>query len=53
LTLGQVAVDAKSHEITAIPHLLELLDLQDKIVTIDAAGCQTDIARAIVEQGGD
>lgn len=53
LTLGQVAVDAKSNEITAIPHLLELLDLQDKIVTIDAAGCQKDIAQAIVEQGGD
>jgi predicted transposase YbfD/YdcC len=53
LTLGQVAVDAKSNEITAIPQLLELLDLQDKIVTIDAAGCQKDIARAIVEQGGD
>lgn len=53
LTLGQVAVDAKSNEITAIPQLLQLLDLQDKIVTIDAAGCQKDIARAIVEQGGD
>ena len=53
LTLGQVAVDAKSNEITAIPQLLELLDLQDKIVTIDAAGCQKDIAQAIVEQGGD
>jgi predicted transposase YbfD/YdcC len=53
LTLGQVAVDADSNEITAIPQLLELLDLQDKIVTIDAAGCQKDIAAAIVEQGGD
>lgn len=53
LTLGQVAVDAQSNEITAIPQLLELLDLQDKIVTIDAAGCQKDIAEAIVEQGGD
>jgi predicted transposase YbfD/YdcC len=53
LTLGQVAVDAKSNEITAIPQLLELLDLQDKIVTIDAAGCQKDIAAAIVGQGGD
>jgi predicted transposase YbfD/YdcC len=53
LTLGQVAVDAKSNEITAIPQLLELLDLQDKIVTIDAMGCQKEIAAAIVEQGAD
>src|SRR5437588_2317416 len=44
LTLGQVAVEAKSNEITAIPQLLELLDLRDKVVTIDAAGCQKDIA---------
>src|SRR5262249_34012533 len=40
LTLGQVAVDAKSNEITAIPQLIELLDLKDCVVTIDAAGCQ-------------
>jgi predicted transposase YbfD/YdcC len=53
LTLGQVAVDAKSNEITAIPQLLELLDLRDKVVTIDAAGCQKDIAAQIVEAGGD
>lgn len=53
LTLGQVAADAKSNEITAIPLLLELLDLRDKIVTIDAAGCQKEIASDIVEQGGD
>jgi predicted transposase YbfD/YdcC len=53
LTLGQVAVDAKSNEITAIPQLLELLDLREKVVTIDAAGCQKDIAAAIVEGGGD
>jgi predicted transposase YbfD/YdcC len=53
LTLGQVAVDAKSNEITAIPQLLELLDLQGKIVTIDAMGCQKDIAAGIVEQDGD
>jgi predicted transposase YbfD/YdcC len=53
LTLGQVAVEGKSNEITAIPQLLELLDLQDKVVTIDAAGCQKNIAQAIVEQGGD
>jgi predicted transposase YbfD/YdcC len=53
LTLGQVAVDAKSNEITAIPLLLDLLDLQDKVVTIDAMGCQTEIAAQIVTGGGD
>jgi predicted transposase YbfD/YdcC len=53
LTLGQVAVEAKSNEITAIPQLLELLDLRQKIVTIDAMGCQKEIAKAIVEGGGD
>jgi predicted transposase YbfD/YdcC len=53
LTLGQVSVDEKSNEITAIPELLPLLDLQDKIVTIDAAGCQKNIAQDVVEQGGD
>jgi len=53
LTLGQVAVAAKSNEITAIPELLQLLDLREKTVTIDAMGCQKEIAAAIVEQGGD
>jgi predicted transposase YbfD/YdcC len=53
LTLGQVAVEAKSNEITAIPQLLELLDLRQKIVTIDAMGCQTEIAQTIVEGEGD
>jgi predicted transposase YbfD/YdcC len=53
MTLGQVAVDAKSNEITAMPELLELLDLHAKIVTIDAMGCQKDIAEAIVAGGGD
>jgi predicted transposase YbfD/YdcC len=53
LTLGQVAADAKSNEITAIPHLLDLLDLKDCVVTIDAAGCQKDIAAQIVAKGGD
>jgi predicted transposase YbfD/YdcC len=53
LTLGQVAVDAKSNEITAMPQLLELLDLRDKIVTTDAMGCQKEIARTIVEGDGD
>jgi len=53
LTLGQVAVEAQSNEIAAIPHLLDLLDLRDKVVTIDAAGCQTAIAAQIVAAGGD
>jgi predicted transposase YbfD/YdcC len=53
LMLGQVAVAAKSNEITAIPQLLELLDLRDKIVTLDAAGCQKNIARQIVAAQGD
>jgi predicted transposase YbfD/YdcC len=53
LTLGQIATDAKSNEITAIPLLLELLDLKDATVTIDAMGCQKDIAAKIVEGGGD
>jgi predicted transposase YbfD/YdcC len=53
LSLGQVAVDAKSNEITAIPQLLELLDLHGALVTIDAMGCQTEIAEKIVGGGGD
>src|ERR1035438_9222768 len=53
LTLGQVAVDGKSNEITAIPKLLALLDLQGALVTIDAIGCQKAIAKQIVDGGGD
>ena len=53
LTLGQIAVDSKSNEITAIPLLLELLDLKGATVTIDAMGCQKEIAAKIVEGGGD
>lgn len=53
LLLGQVKVDAKSNEITAIPALLELLALGGCVVTIDAMGTQTEIARAIVSQGAD
>jgi predicted transposase YbfD/YdcC len=52
LSLGQVAVDAKSNEITAIPALLDLLDLGGALVTIDALGCQKAIARKIVDLGG-
>lgn len=53
LTLGQVATDEKSNEITAIPQLLELLSLKGALVTIDAMGCQKNIAAKIVDGGGD
>lgn len=53
LLLGQVAVDEKSNEITAIPELLKMLELSGAIVTIDAMGCQKEIARTIREQGAD
>jgi predicted transposase YbfD/YdcC len=53
LVLGQVKVEEKSNEITAIPALLSLLDLNGCIVTQDAMGCQKAIAKQIVEQGGD
>jgi predicted transposase YbfD/YdcC len=53
LVLGQVATDAKSNEITAIPRLLKLLALEGATVTIDAMGCQTAIAAQIVAQGAD
>ena len=53
LTLGQVAADAKSNEITAIPLLLELLSLKGATVTIDAMGCQKEIAERIAERQGD
>jgi predicted transposase YbfD/YdcC len=49
LTLGQVKTDEKSNEITAIPTLLDLLELKDCIVTIDAMGCQKDIAEKIID----
>src|SRR4030067_826341 len=50
LVLGQVKVDEKSNEITAIPQLLEALEVSGCIVTIDAMGCQTDIAEKIIER---
>jgi predicted transposase YbfD/YdcC len=52
LSLGQVAVETKSNEITAIPQLLELLELRGALVTIDAIGCQKEIAAAIRNRGG-
>jgi len=53
LVLGQVKVDDKSNEITAIPKLLERLDIAGAVITIDAMGCQKKIAEQIVRQGGD
>ena len=53
LVLGQVKVDKKSNEITAIPALLKVLELNGSIVTIDARGCQRSIVKSIVEQEGD
>ena len=53
LSLGQVAVAEKSNEIPAIPQLLELLDLKGALVTIDAMGCQKEIAAAIVAKEAD
>jgi predicted transposase YbfD/YdcC len=51
--LGQVAGPKGSNELGALPKLLELLDLHGAIVTLDALGCQKEIVRQIVEQGGD
>lgn len=53
LTLGQLKVDKKSNEITAIPKLLDVVDVEGTIVTIDAMGCQTSIAEKIVDKGAD
>lgn len=53
LVLGQEATAEKSNEITAIPKLLEILDLKGCLITIDAMGCQTGIAKQIIEQQGD
>ncbi len=50
---GQLKVDEKSNEITAIPKLLEMLELKDSTVTIDAMGCQKEIAKNIIEKQGD
>jgi predicted transposase YbfD/YdcC len=53
IALGQVATDAKSNEITAIPQLLEQIELTGTLITIDAMGCQKDIVEQIVTGGGD
>ena len=53
LVLGQIKTADKSNEITAIPELLRVIDLRGATVTIDAMGCQTDIAKTIVDGGGN
>ncbi|PRY93845.1 DDE family transposase [Marinilabilia salmonicolor] len=53
LALGQVKTNQKSNEITAIPELLKVLDIEGCIVTIDAMGCQTKIAQKIIGKGAD
>src|SRR5487761_1553998 len=53
IALGQVATEAKSNEITAIPELLKQINLAKSVVTIDAMGCQKEIAQDIVDGGGD
>lgn len=53
MVLGQVKTEAKSNEITAIPKLLDILDISGCIITIDAMGCQKKIAAKIIDQGGD
>jgi predicted transposase YbfD/YdcC len=53
ISLGQVVTDAKSNEITAIPKLLEILEIEGCLVTIDAMGCQREIAQLIVASGAD
>jgi predicted transposase YbfD/YdcC len=53
LVLGQVAVAEKSNEITAIPKLLEVLELSGALVTVDAVGCQKEVAAQVREKGAD
>jgi predicted transposase YbfD/YdcC len=53
VSLGQLATEEKSNEITAIPELIDHIDVSEAIVTIDAAGCQKAIAAKIVDGGGD
>jgi predicted transposase YbfD/YdcC len=53
ISLGQVVTDEKSNEITAIPKLLQILEISGALVTIDAMGCQTEIAAQIVAAGAD
>lgn len=53
MVLGQLRVNEKSNEITAIPKLIDLLEIENCIITIDAMGCQTEIADKIIEKKAD
>ena len=53
ISLGQLATDEKSNEITAIPDLLNQIEIEDSVITIDAAGCQRKIATKIIDGKGD
>jgi len=53
IVVGQMNVDCKTNEITATPELLRLLDIRDATLTMDALGCQSEIARAVIDGGGD
>ncbi len=53
VVLGQLKTDEKSNEITAISELLELLEVKDCLITLDAMGYQRDIARKIIDKGAD
>ena len=53
ISLGQLKVDGKSNEITALPALLKMLDVKGCVVTMDAMGCQKELAKQVIEQGGD
>ena len=53
MSLGQVKTEAKSNEITAIPMLLDMLEVKGCIITLDAMGCQTEIAEKIVAKQAD
>ncbi len=53
LVLGQLKVEGKSNEITALPALLKLLDIKGCVVTMDAMGCQKELAKQVIQQGGD
>ncbi len=53
MVIGQCKTEGKSNEITAVPELLKMLDLRGATVTIDAMGCQTQIAKTIIEGDGN
>jgi predicted transposase YbfD/YdcC len=53
LVLGQLRVDEKTNEITALPDLLAALEVRGCIVTVDALGCQTEVAQTVIDRGGD